>query len=212
MPGGIWIIGVDDAHYYGCDDLSTPLAAVPESAFKLLLAHTPELYAEAAEAAIDLYLCGHTHAGQVRLPYWGPLMLNAACPRAYTQGRWRHGSTAGYTSAGVGCSLLPVRYNCPPEIAVIELARSGRRSGIPAITHRDEVEAQEHLARNGPIALARGAELPLFSGRQGGGHHQRVHARLRLRIGFHHSAGFVDGDQDFNGHGPGYGVSGRGAL
>jgi len=125
MPGGFWIIGVDDAHYYGCDDLSTPLTAVPESAFKLLLAHTPELYAEAAEASIDLYLCGHTHAGQVRLPHWGPLMLNAACPRAYTQGRWRHGSTAGYTSAGVGCSLLPVRYNCPPEIAVIELARSG---------------------------------------------------------------------------------------
>ncbi len=134
IAGGIAINGVDDAHYYGCDDLSTPLAAVPEGAFKLLLAHTPELYAEAAEAAIDLYLCGHTHAGQVRLPYWGPLMLNAACPRAYTQGRWRHGSTAGYTSAGVGCSLLPVRYNCPPEIAVIELARSGRRSGIPAIT------------------------------------------------------------------------------
>lgn len=124
--GGMWIIGVDDAHYYGCDDLSTPLASVPQDAFKLLLAHTPELYVEAAKAAIDLYLCGHTHAGQVRLPYWGPMILNAACPKAYTQGRWRHGSTAGYTSAGVGCSLLPVRFNCAPEIAVIELARGGR--------------------------------------------------------------------------------------
>ena len=126
IAGGFWVIGVDDAHYYGCDDLSTPLAAVPGGAFKLLLAHTPELYAEAAEAAIDLYLCGHTHAGQVRLPHWGPLTINATCPKAYTQGRWRHGGTAGYTSAGVGCSLLPVRYNCPPEIAVIELARSAR--------------------------------------------------------------------------------------
>jgi predicted MPP superfamily phosphohydrolase len=126
IAGGFWAIGVDDAHYYGCDDLSTPLAAVPGGAFKLLLAHTPELYAEAADAAIDLYLCGHTHAGQVRLPHWGPLMINATCPKAYTQGRWRRGSTVGYTSAGVGCSLLPVRYNCPPEIAVIELARSAR--------------------------------------------------------------------------------------
>jgi hypothetical protein len=121
--GGFWIIGVDDAHYYGCDDLSSPLATVPEGAFKLLLAHTPELYAEAAEAGIDLYLCGHTHAGQVCLPGIGPLLLNAACPRAYTRGRWRHRNTEGYTSSGVGCSLLPVRYNCPPEITRIELAR-----------------------------------------------------------------------------------------
>ena len=123
---GFWILGVDDAHYYGCDDLSAPLERVPESCFKLLLAHTPELYAEAARAGIDLYLCGHTHGGQLSLPLIGPPLLNAACPRAYTKGRWRHDAMQGYTSSGVGCSLLPVRYNCPPEIVWIELVRSVR--------------------------------------------------------------------------------------
>jgi predicted MPP superfamily phosphohydrolase len=119
---GLWVVGVDDPHHYGCDDLESALESVPPGAFKLLLAHSPEMFTEAAEAEVDLYLCGHTHAGQICLPRIGAPLMNADCPRSYTSGRWRHGEMHGYTSAGVGCSLLPVRYNCPPEITVIELA------------------------------------------------------------------------------------------
>ena len=119
---GLWVIGVDDAHYYGCDDLSKSLGSVPPEAFKLLLAHTPELYAEADLADIDLYLCGHTHAGQICLPLLGAPIVNACCPRTFARGKWQHGRTQGFTTAGAGCSLLPVRYNCPPEVALIELA------------------------------------------------------------------------------------------
>jgi uncharacterized protein len=122
--GKLWVIGVDDAHYYGCDDLNQALETVPADAFRLLLAHTPEMFDEAEEAGIHLCLSGHTHAGQICLPWIGPLVLNAACPRAYTHGHWRHGSMQGYTSAGVGCSMLPVRYGCPPEVAVIELVKT----------------------------------------------------------------------------------------
>ena len=122
--GRLWVAGVDDPHYCGCDDLPGALEDVPAGAFKLLLAHTPELFQQAADANIDLYLTGHTHAGQIRLPGIGPLVLHAACPRAYTHGTWQHGGMQGYTSAGAGCSLLPVRYGCPPEIAVIDLVRS----------------------------------------------------------------------------------------
>jgi len=121
ITDGFWAIGVDDSHYYGCDDLSEPLKIVPSRTFKLLLAHSPELYADAAAADIDLYLCGHTHAGQICLPGQRALMLNAICPRLYTRGIWTHGKTQGFTTSGAGCSLLPVRFNCPPEIAVIEL-------------------------------------------------------------------------------------------
>jgi predicted MPP superfamily phosphohydrolase len=124
---GFWLIGLDDPHYYGCDDLSGALEAVPGGAFKVLLAHTPELYAEAAAAGVHLYLCGHTHAGQIRLPWLGAVLRNAACPKAYTDGPWSHASVQGYTSAGIGCSMLPVRYNCPPEIVVIELCRMTAR-------------------------------------------------------------------------------------
>jgi predicted MPP superfamily phosphohydrolase len=119
----LWVIGVDDPHHYGCDDLKSALESVPADAFKVILAHSPEMYEEAAAAEIHLYLCGHTHAGQIRLPGIGGPLTNADCPRAYTHGRWQHRGMLGYTSAGVGCSLLPVRYNCPPEIALIELAR-----------------------------------------------------------------------------------------
>jgi predicted MPP superfamily phosphohydrolase len=89
---------VDDAHYYGCDDLAQAVQAVPSNAFRLLLAHTPEMFDEAAKAGIDLYLTGHTHGGQICLPWIGPLVMNAACPREYTRGHWRHGGMQGYTS------------------------------------------------------------------------------------------------------------------
>jgi predicted MPP superfamily phosphohydrolase len=125
---GLWIAGVDDPHYYGCDDLDRAISDVPKDGFKVLLAHTPEMYEEADAAGIHLYLCGHTHGGQIRLPKlfrgsWAAPFRNAACPWEYAYGSWIHGGLQGYTSAGVGASLLPVRYNCQPEIVVIELRR-----------------------------------------------------------------------------------------
>jgi uncharacterized protein len=119
----LYVIGVDDPHRYGCDDLEEALEGVPEDGFKVLLAHTPEIFEQAARSGVHLYMCGHTHAGQIRLPVIGEILQNADCPRAYAQGEWRHDGLLGHTSAGVGSSLVPVRYNCPPEIPVIELAR-----------------------------------------------------------------------------------------
>lgn len=119
----IWLAGVDDTYDYRTDDLPTALDGVPLSACQILMAHTPELYAEASQAGTDLYLCGHTHAGQVRLPLIGSVIQNADAPRKYTHGYWRHGRMHGYTSAGLGCSMLPVRFNCPPEIVRIHLRR-----------------------------------------------------------------------------------------
>ena len=117
----ISIIGIDDPYDYRCDDLESALGPVPTDRFKILLAHAPERYDEAAEKGIHLYLCGHTHAGQVRIPRIGPVIRNSACPRSYSHGYWRHKGMHGYTSAGIGCSMLPVRFNCPPEIVLVEL-------------------------------------------------------------------------------------------
>ncbi len=122
----IWIVGIDDPFDYRCDDLPGSLANVPSQAFKVLLAHTPELYQSASDMGIDLYLCGHTHAGQIRFPIVGSLRNNANCPKEYAYGAWQHGSMQAYTSAGAGCSALPIRYNCPPEVTLIELRR-GRK-------------------------------------------------------------------------------------
>jgi uncharacterized protein len=120
----IWLAGIDDPFDYQCDDLPGTFNPVPPDAFKILLAHTPELYEPASRLGVDLYLSGHTHAGQIRFPIVGSLRNNANCPKAYAYGHWRHGAMHGYTTAGIGCSALPIRYNCPPEVVMIEL-RSG---------------------------------------------------------------------------------------
>jgi hypothetical protein len=119
----IWLAGVEDDYDYRTDDLPRALEYVPSEACRILMAHTPDLYSEASQAGIDLYLCGHTHAGQVRLPLIGSVIQNADAPRKYTHGYWRHGRMHGYTSSGLGCSMLPVRFNCPPEIVRIHLRR-----------------------------------------------------------------------------------------
>jgi uncharacterized protein len=88
-----------------------------------LLSHTPEVYRQAAHAGFDLLLSGHTHGGQICLPGSIPLMLEAVLPRRMGAGAWQHGKMAGYTSVGAGCSVVPVRFNCPPEITLHRLRR-----------------------------------------------------------------------------------------
>ncbi len=117
----LWLMGLDDPHYYACDDLPRALHGVPENAFKILLVHSPEMIKEAEKKGVDLYLCGHTHGGQICFPWIGPLILEANCRRRYARGAWQYRGLKGYTSSGVGTSCVPVRFHCPPEIVLMEL-------------------------------------------------------------------------------------------
>lgn len=119
--GGLWLVGVDDPFDYRTHDLEFALQDVPANAFRVLLAHAPEIYEEAAQAGIQLYLAGHTHAGQIRMPGVGAVRKNAKCPASMAAGHWVYKGLQGYTSAGIGCSSLPVRFLCPPEIVLLEL-------------------------------------------------------------------------------------------
>jgi uncharacterized protein len=120
----LWLAGVDDPFDYRCHDLDRALSAVPREAFQILLVHTPDLYDDAAERLVDLYLCGHTHAGQIRVPVMGALHRNTKAPRAYAYGHWKRKQMHGYTTSGVGCSGLAVRFNCSPEAALIQLRKT----------------------------------------------------------------------------------------
>lgn len=114
----IFLAGVDDPHFYQSDDLEKATAQIPSAAFSILLAHTPEIYDRASSARFDLMLCGHTHGGQLCLPRGIPITLMAPLPRSMGGGPWRFGAMVGYTSVGVGTSLIPVRLNCQPEITL----------------------------------------------------------------------------------------------
>lgn len=114
----IWITGVDDPSLNGISDLNKSLCNVPYDDFKLLLVHSPELIVQAAQSMVDYYLCGHTHGGQVCLPWEIPLITNSRCSRRYVSGPWKYGKMKGYTSSGVGSSGLSVRLFCPPELVI----------------------------------------------------------------------------------------------
>lgn len=120
----LWLVGIDDPHYYRTNDEAAAFRAVPTEAFTLFLAHSPEAYRPAARHGARLYLCGHTHAGQIRLPGGRPIYTNSRAPRFTAEGQWAYQGMTGYTSAGVGASSVPLRFNCPGEITLITLRRT----------------------------------------------------------------------------------------
>jgi predicted MPP superfamily phosphohydrolase len=120
----LYLSGVDDPHFYETDSLDKAAESLPASAKAILLSHSPEIYRQAAAADYSLMLCGHTHAGQICLPGGVPILTNARGPRRIKSGPWRHRQMRGYTSPGVGCSGVPVRFFCPPAVTVHTLRRA----------------------------------------------------------------------------------------
>ena len=121
----IYIAGVDDCHYYGAQDFELAGEGIEDGAFKVMVCHSPEMYRDAAMAGYGLFLCGHTHGGQVCLPGGAIVVRGASAPRHLLKGQWRHDGMAGYTSSGVGVSGIPVRFNSRGQIAVITLKSRG---------------------------------------------------------------------------------------
>jgi predicted MPP superfamily phosphohydrolase len=98
----------------------------PAGLFTLLLYHSPDLMPEAVETGIDLYLCGHTHGGQIRLPLVGALITSSAFWKRYEMGRYEEGRTTLYVSRGLGMEGMGApraRLLAPPEIVLWTLRR-----------------------------------------------------------------------------------------
>ena len=123
--GRFWLGGVDDI-LDGTPDLNETLKPVPPSEPVILLAHEPDFADTVASYPVDLQLSGHTHGGQIRLPFVPPLFL-PELGRRYLSGLYRIGSLQLYTNVGLGTINIPARLNCPPEITLFTIRRS---SGI----------------------------------------------------------------------------------
>jgi hypothetical protein len=114
-----WVVGTDDP-YFGHADLDASFKGVPDSAFALVLTHAPEAFEELAERpAARLILAGHTHGGQVRLPFIGALRVPSRYGTRFAHGLFKLGDTVFYVNAGIGTSHLPVRFLCRPELTFI---------------------------------------------------------------------------------------------
>ncbi|MEY2413099.1 MAG: uncharacterized protein QOD84_1705, partial [Acidobacteriaceae bacterium] len=115
----IWLAGIDDA-LEGKADIRSTLRLVPDKEFVMLLAHEPDFASLASRHSVDLQLSGHSHGGQVWLPFVGAPWL-PPMGRKYPRGMYRIGELTLYTNIGVGTIRVPVRLNCPPEVTLFTL-------------------------------------------------------------------------------------------
>ncbi len=124
------LTGFDDVHYYYTPAADAAAAAAP-AGFKIALVHSPEFALHAAGAGYGLYICGHTHGGQICLPGGRPVLTASAFGRRFAAGLWQHDRMVGYTSRGAGASGLPVRFFSRGEVTLITLRHGRERSGPP---------------------------------------------------------------------------------
>jgi predicted MPP superfamily phosphohydrolase len=95
--------------------------------FKILLYHSPDMAPEAAAQAIDLQLSGHTHGGQVRLPFYGALYTASLTGKRFESGRCQVGQMTLYVTRGIGmegAAAPRVRFLCPPEVILWYISSS----------------------------------------------------------------------------------------
>lgn len=120
--GSRWaMVGVDDPAY-GEPDLERSLRGIPPGTFTILLAHSPILFPEARERGIPLTLSGHTHGGQVRLPWIGALWTDTPeTGLRYQHGIYQEEGAHLVLSKGIGCSKLPIRLLARPEVVCLDL-------------------------------------------------------------------------------------------
>ena len=112
-----WLAGVDD-HMVGKTDLPAALRGSYPDEMKLLLAHNPIIFRKAVRAGIDLTLSGHTHGGQIRVRDRQKRLIRR---RKLSNGLHKRKGSQIYITRGIGTVVLPVRYQCPPEITLLEL-------------------------------------------------------------------------------------------
>lgn len=115
------LVGVD---YRPWQKLSEADGLLEPGQFNLLLAHTPEIFPQAARKGFDLTLSGHTHGGQINLNVLGTNVNIVDLHTPYTKGLYRMPTSVIYVNSGLGTIGLPVRLGAPPEITLVRLCKS----------------------------------------------------------------------------------------
>lgn len=115
LEAGFWVVGVDDpatAH----DELRDAIRNVPAGVRRLLLAHSPDIVPNLEGQSFDLILSGHTHGGQINLPFLNGAWLKHGPSHKYVQGMFEVNGSLLYVNRGIGMTTLPIRVHSRPEI------------------------------------------------------------------------------------------------
>jgi uncharacterized protein len=117
----IWIGGAGDLWE---DDIGIDraFANIPVDDCKIVLAHNPDTIDESFNTRIDFMISGHTHGGQVNIPFYGTPLLPVKNKR-YASGIIETKKAKIFISRGIGWAILPIRFNCSPEIAILQLQK-----------------------------------------------------------------------------------------
>ena len=124
----VWLAGLDDALFGSPDPDKAIPAAIRNRPNEpvILLCHEPDyvdtVLRRPAGQAVDFILSGHTHGGQVRIPFVKPFHL-PPLGRKYVHGWFNFGKAQLYVNRGLGTVGIPVRFDCPPEITLFTLRR-----------------------------------------------------------------------------------------
>lgn len=116
----LYLAGVDDT-WTGRHDVGKALADRPQGVATVLLAHDPALFPEAVERGVELTLSGHTHGGQLGVPFAARRWNLARVMTRFTSGLYHAGNSTLFVNNGLGTTGVPIRLLVPPEIAVLTL-------------------------------------------------------------------------------------------
>ncbi|MGV3464803.1 MAG: metallophosphoesterase [Heyndrickxia sp.] len=119
----IFVAGTDDM-FGGGSDIPKAIQGIPDNQFTILLAHEPDLADIAAQHPIHLQLSGHSHGGQIRVPFVGALFTPDGAKK-YIEGLIpvKNSNIKLYVNRGIGTTALPFRFHCRPELTVITLTK-----------------------------------------------------------------------------------------
>jgi predicted MPP superfamily phosphohydrolase len=118
----IYLAGLDEI-YRGFPDVAATFERIPEEAPRIVVSHHPDIVDLLGEERADLLLCGHTHGGQIRFPFFGALLVPSRHEARYDMGFFRRRRLLMYVGRGIG-AVPPVRILCRPELPIFDLVRA----------------------------------------------------------------------------------------
>jgi predicted MPP superfamily phosphohydrolase len=118
--GRLWLAAIDDT-WTRRDDLAQAMRGRPDGAVTVLLSHDPERFDQAADAGAELVLSGHTHGGQVAVPFLYRRLSLARIAHRYNVGFYRRGRSTLFVHPGLGTTGPPMRLGVAPEVTILVL-------------------------------------------------------------------------------------------